>query len=362
MDNYNKKTDVSDQSKDVKNTPLSAKSPSVPPVTSSEPQNTEVETLSPVTREQNTQLAPMKTSNKWAFWKKGKQRDEQLSRISDGYIEMVDMVRSIRDQADAQHQNNIILRDSLIHLPSAIQSLEGFGKSHEQVGSALVKINEQMENYSVQDERMANTMEGFNDTLKGMDGTSKATIKTFDRVQERMRDSDIRMENLFSNVRQSEEKVSETMTRLQRNMSIFQSLFLLCLIGLIGGLIYLFINKEDFKNTNTQQPLAQQELVTPGTKTNTDNPTTETTPTGEITPEVTPTEDSTPTPDAPTPSEGTTPADIVPSDIAPTETAPAELQPEDLTPAEEPDAVQPDVMPDVIEPQAEQPQAEEPTI
>lgn len=219
-----------------------------------------VETLTPLRPEHSASLAqPLKPVSRWAFWKRAQQRDEQLVRISEGYVEMVDMVRSIRDQADAQYQNNLILRESLVHLPEAIQSLEGFGKSHEQVGYALEKINQQMETNLAKDERMANTMEGFNDTLKGMNGTTKATIQTFDRVQERMRDSDIRMENLFSNVRQSEEKVSDTMIRLQRNMSIFQAFFLLCLLSIIGGLIYLFINKDDFTAKPVEPaPVTQQ--------------------------------------------------------------------------------------------------------
>jgi len=43
------------------------------------------------------------------------------------------MVRSIRDQADAQHENNMILRDSLIHLPGAIKGLEGFGRANGKI-------------------------------------------------------------------------------------------------------------------------------------------------------------------------------------------------------------------------------------
>ena len=301
-------------------------SPTLPPA----PVNTEtgiepakVGTLTPLKPEHSASLAqPLKPVSRWAFWKKGRQREEQLIRISEGYVEMVDMVRSISNQAEAQYQNNLILRDSLMHLPNAIQSLEGLGKSHEQVTLALEKINDQMETNLAKDERMADTMVGFNDTLKGMNGTTKATIQTFDRVQERMRDSDLRMENLFSNVRQSEERVSETMTRLQRNTSIFQALFLLCLLGIIGGLVYLFLNKEDFTN-KTVQPAS---IVQPAVDNNDVLPTD---PSEENSTKV----DSTKA--APT-------DDIVPSDILPTD--PEEIQqPLNQGPTEVPATEQPQV-------------------
>ena len=301
-------------------------SPTLPPA----PVNTEtgiepakVGTLTPLKPEHSASLAqPLKPVSRWAFWKKGRQREEQLIRISEGYVEMVDMVRSISNQAEAQYQNNLILRDSLMHLPNAIQSLEGLGKSHEQVTLALEKINDQMETNLAKDERMADTMVGFNDTLKGMNGTTKATIQTFDRVQERMRDSDLRMENLFSNVRQSEERVSETMTRLQRNTSIFQALFLLCLLGIIGGLVYLFLNKEDFTN-KTVQPAS---IVQPAVDNNDVLPTD---PSEENSTKV----DSTKA--APT-------DDIVPSNILPTD--PEEIQqPLNQGPTEVPATEQPQV-------------------
>jgi len=225
----------------------------------------EVQVLAPSKSDDQGGLVtqPLKPVSRWAFWKRASQRDEQLARISEGYVELVDMVRCIRDQADAQYQNNMILRESLVHLPGAIKGLEGFGKSHEHVGTALEKIHEQMLNYSAKDERMAESMDGFNDTLKGMDDTSKATIQTFDRVQERMRDSDIRMENLFTNVRSSEEKVSETMMRLQRNMSIIQAFFLFCLLGVIGGLIYVILNRGELRESFSQSdtPVGTQPAV-----------------------------------------------------------------------------------------------------
>jgi len=347
--------------KPIQSKPSTPLPPSTPIETSSsiEPvASSKVETLTPLRPERNAALAqPMAPVSRWAFWKKGRQRDEQLIRLSEGYVEMVDMVRSIRDQADAQYQNNLILRESLVHLPSAIQSLEGFGKSHEQVGVALEKINEQMETNLAKDERMANTMDGFNDTLKVMNGTTKATIQTFDRVQERMRDSDIRMENLFSNVRQSEEKVGETMTRLQRNMSLFQAFFMLCLLGIFGVLIYLFINKESFSNKVVQVPVIQspavesQAPVTP--------PVIEAPVTPEETPETAPVQEN-PTPEiTPTPEES---SDIVPADILPADLVPEQIQPIDLEPSiEAPASEEPQIEEPPAEPQVEEP-TEEPTL
>jgi|TARA_B110000914_G_scaffold63488_1_gene55357 hypothetical protein len=187
-----------------------------------------------------------KEVSKWAFWRRPSKRDRQLTRISEGYLEMVDLVRAVRGQLESQNENNIILRDSLAHLPEAMKGFDSFSESQHIVGEALRDIHGQIKQYNSKDEKLAESMNGFNDTLKGMDDTSKATIQTFDRVQERMRDSDIRMENLFQNVQNTEEKVSDTMVRLQRNMGIMQSIFLICLMIVIGALIFtLMVSKAD---------------------------------------------------------------------------------------------------------------------
>jgi hypothetical protein len=199
---------------------------------------------------------PEEKVSKWAFWKRPSKRDQQLARISEGYFEMIDLVRAIRGQLESQNENNVILRETLSHLPQAMkgldQGLNRFSKSQQLVGKALGEIHTQMKTYNDKDERLAVSMDGFNDTLKGMDDTSKATMKTFDRVQERMRDSDIRMENLFQNVQNTEEKVSDTMVRLQRNMAVMQYIFLGCLMVVTGVLVFTVIKNNDEPNTPRQ--------------------------------------------------------------------------------------------------------------
>ena len=172
----------------------------------------QIEVLGPERVENDGLYVPETKSSKWAFWKRPSKRDQQLARISEGYLEMVDLVRSIRGQLDSQNENNMILSESLAHLPQAIKGLDqGIGqlsKSQLAVGKALVEIHTQLKSSNERDERLANSMDGFNHTLKCMDETSKETMKTFDRAQERMKDSDLRMENFFQNVQNTEEKVS----------------------------------------------------------------------------------------------------------------------------------------------------------
>lgn len=199
-------------------------------------------------RERRRELfKPEPPSRGWAFWRRSSKRDQQLARVSEGYLEMVDLVRAISKQLQSQTENNLILRDSLSHLPEAMKGLESFSKSQRTVGKALKEIHGQLKNSGTKEQKLVESMEGFNDTLKGMDDTGRATMKTFDRVQERMRDSDIRMENLFQKVQTSEEKVSDTMVRLQRNMAIMQSLFLIVLMIVIGVLVFVVIGAKDDK-------------------------------------------------------------------------------------------------------------------
>ena len=201
---------------------------------------------------------PEEKTGKWAFWRRPSKRDQQLNRISEGYLEMVDLVRAIRGQLESQNDNNLILRESLVHLPEAMKGLDRFSKSQRTVGKALEEIHGQMKRNSDKDDRLAISMDGFNDTLKGMDDTGKATMKTFDRVQERMRDSDIRMENLFQNVQNTEEKVGDTMVRLQRNMAMMQYIFLGCLMIVIAVLVVTVIIKKDDPNPEPRQEQAAQ--------------------------------------------------------------------------------------------------------
>ncbi|MDG2400506.1 MAG: hypothetical protein P8M04_08025 [Akkermansiaceae bacterium] len=209
----------------------------------------QIEVLGPERLKHEELSVPEKKLSKWTFWKRPSKRDQQLARISEGYLEMVDLVRSIRGQLDSQSENNMILRESLVHLPQAIkgldQGIEQFRESQHVVGKTLGEIHTQLKFNNERDHRLAGSMDGFNDTLKGMDETSRETMETFDRVQERMKDSDIRMENFFQNVQDTEEKVSETMVRLQRNMALMHYIFLGCLIAVIGVLVFTVIMKKD---------------------------------------------------------------------------------------------------------------------
>ncbi len=209
----------------------------------------QIEVLGPKRAKDEELFLPETRRYKWAFWKRPSKRDQQLARISEGYLEMVDLVRSIRGQLDSQSENNMILRESLVHLPQTIKGLdrgiEQFSKSQIVVGKTLGEIHTQLKFNNERDNRLAGSMDGFNDTLKCMDETSKETMKRFDRVQERMKDSDIRMENFFQNVQDTEEKASETMVRLQRNMALMHYIFLGCLIAVIGVLVFAVIMKKD---------------------------------------------------------------------------------------------------------------------
>ncbi len=152
-------------------------------------------------------VQPTQKVSKWAFWKRRSKRDEQLASISAGYTEMVDLLRGIRGQLETQNGNQELLRESLVHLPKAMQGLDQFSETQQSMSVALKGIHGQMEKYATSGEKLATSMDGVNDTLKGIDDTSKATMRTFDRMQERMRDSDIRMEGLFQNVQSTVEIV-----------------------------------------------------------------------------------------------------------------------------------------------------------
>ena len=209
----------------------------------------QIEVLEPERAKDEELSVPENKLSKWAFWKRPSKRDQQLARISEGYLEMVDLVRSIRGQLDSQSENNMILRESLVHLPQVIkgldQGIEQFGKSQLVVGKTLGEIHTQLKFSNERDSRLAGSMDGFNDTLRCMDETSKETMRTFDRVQERMKDSDIRMESFFKDVQDTEKKTSETMVRLQRNMATMHYIFLGCLMAVIGVLVFTVIMKKE---------------------------------------------------------------------------------------------------------------------
>jgi len=213
----------------------------------------EMEVLAPVTQKQELSTGVQTTAAaipKWAFWKRPSKRDQQLAQISNSYVEMVDLIRAVKGQMDSQHHNNVILRDSLAHLPDAMEGMKNFGESQKVVGDSLREIHGQMVQAGEKDQQLAESMDGVNLTLRGIDGTNQATMKTFERVQDRMKDSDDRMESLFGNVKESEEKVTNTMVSMQRNMAIMQGLFLLCLIVVIGILVFFVLDSRKDDKTS----------------------------------------------------------------------------------------------------------------
>lgn len=221
----------------------------------------EMEVLAPVTQKQELSTGVQTTAAaipKWAFWKRPSKRDQQLAQISNSYVEMVDLIRAVKGQMDSQHHNNVILRDSLAHLPDAMEGMKNFGESQKVVGDSLREIHGQMVQAGEKDQQLAESMDGVNLTLRGIDGTNQATMKTFERVQDRMKDSDDRMESLFGNVKESEEKVTNTMVSMQRNMAIMQGLFLLCLIVVIGILVFFVL---DSRKDDKTPPVAPAQPV-----------------------------------------------------------------------------------------------------
>jgi hypothetical protein len=133
----------------------------------------------------------------WLTRLRGGGRQQQMATLQQGFTELVDMTRSIRDHLDTSVQTQRALLESLRHLPDAVESLKGVGKATEQQTETLSVLRKQLESAARSEEHMVESMRGFSQTLKLMDDLSKHTSNTVSSMADRTRESEEMLQTIL---------------------------------------------------------------------------------------------------------------------------------------------------------------------
>ncbi len=100
-------------------------------------------------------------------------RRRQLSRMENGYHELLNLVLAIRQNLDNQSHTQDILINALKDLPEAVGSLKNVAIFSEQNGAMLQHMQSQLDTGLEHNRHMGHSVEQFNATLKSMDKTTQ---------------------------------------------------------------------------------------------------------------------------------------------------------------------------------------------
>lgn len=198
-----------------------------------------VEVLSLDEKEQHeiTQKQP-NNKNSWLPWKRPNRRDQQLSHLREGYIELLGLVRSISGHLDRQKDENSQVTTLVESLPPALNSFEKLADSQTEVTAILGNLNSHMETTRAKDDELLENMQGFNAVLKDVSTSNQKSLGTLHQVSERIEHSDEQMKVLFQQATQSNQAASSLMVRLEKrvflsNLALIVLLSLLLLVGVV---------------------------------------------------------------------------------------------------------------------------------
>ncbi len=188
-----------------------------------------------------TQASP-NVKKSWLPWRRPNRRDEQLSHLREGYIELLGLVRSISDHLDRQKDEKSQVSTLVESLPPALTSLENLASSQKEVTSILGNLNSHMEKTSVKDEQLLENLEGFNTALKDVSSSNQKSLGTLSQVSERIGHSDEQMKMLFEQTSQSSEAAGAMMMRLEKRVFL-SNLALVILLALLLAVGVFWITK-----------------------------------------------------------------------------------------------------------------------
>lgn len=130
-------------------------------------------------------------------WRAPKKREQQMATLQEGFNELVDLTRSIREHMDQQAQTQKTLLDMMNHIPGAVEGLKSVGKATEQQTETLALLKQQLEASARNEDHMVESMRSFNKTLALMDDMSKRTSQTVSSMADRTRDSEDLLRNIL---------------------------------------------------------------------------------------------------------------------------------------------------------------------
>lgn len=136
-------------------------------------------------------MAKEQSSGGWlSRWRAPKRQEQQLATLREGFNELVDLTRAIREHMEQQARTQQALVDMMDHIPGAVEGLKSVGQATAQQTETLNLLKKQLEAAARNENHLVNSMDQFNKTLNLMDNLSKSTSQTVASMADRTRDSE----------------------------------------------------------------------------------------------------------------------------------------------------------------------------
>ena len=164
-------------------------------------------------------------------------RDLQLQTLQSGYVEMLDLMRSISSHLDRQAQSQTRLLRSLERFPEAVDGLKNVGKATEQQTEVLKLVRDQLESTAQHEQDMVGSMEGFNRTLHLMDETNRATSST--------------VSDLVDRSHTAESELRTMLERSQQRLTLLSGVLGTVGLVVVAGVIYFSLAQDGNLRTTT---------------------------------------------------------------------------------------------------------------
>ncbi len=156
------------------------------------------------------------------FTSRARRREQQLQTLQNGYRELTDLIRSVREGLDQQAQVQAKMLEVMQSLPPALDSLRDAGRVAEKQTEIMELVQKRMESDSQRNEQFGQTIEKFNDSLASLEEATQQSAHTVAAIGERSRES--------------EESVKELLVRSERRMMIFAAVVLAVVVGAVAAL------------------------------------------------------------------------------------------------------------------------------
>ncbi|MBU1693377.1 MAG: hypothetical protein KKC51_05370 [Verrucomicrobia bacterium] len=155
----------------------------------------------------------------------GSRRDRQLAALQQGYVEMLGLMRGIREHLEKQQGVQEKMVQVLDRLPDSMDGLKNVGRAAEQQVEVMSLLRQQIEAGVSHDQQLVESMNRFNQTLSVMDQTSRTSGRA--------------VEQLIGKASDSEKMLRDTMEHSERRFMIVTGVFALIAVLMVGTVLAL---------------------------------------------------------------------------------------------------------------------------
>lgn len=186
---------------------------------STRPDDAAIETVEPAVPVQRSVIPPPPVpERKPSFWSRlfSSRKKQQALAVQNGYLEMLDLIRTIRAHLDRQETVQTTVLSLLEKVPDAMQ----------QQSDVMSLFRQQLQNNLAHDQQLSDGISRLNDTLASMDSSQKSSART--------------VSDLINRSRESEQLLREVMRRSERRTAAL----LLVFAVLLGAAAFFFLREQ----------------------------------------------------------------------------------------------------------------------